>query len=183
VLPRLGVDEERHARFFERVAAEVVHVPGDGAAQRRAALRALAGSPLIDLFEVRLSEVARGLAERPEGLPAAVALYHMVLEGVVFLAGQRALLEVLDGPGPRLPGLRAGVGLVLRDERWHIGFGTRCLQDAGLTEGEVEALLAEGKQAAAAWGDVIPSASVTEAALLHRRRLWAAGLTRREVAA
>ena len=30
----------------------------------------------------------------------------------------------------RLPGLREGMELVLRDERWHVGFGTRCLADA-----------------------------------------------------
>ena len=56
----------------------------------------------------------------------AVGLYHMVLEGVVFTAGQYALLEILDKD--RLPGLYEGMELVLRDEKWHIGFGTRCLQ-------------------------------------------------------
>jgi ribonucleoside-diphosphate reductase beta chain len=69
----------------------------------------------------------------------------MVLEGVVFTAGQYALLERLDG---RLPGLRRGTELVLRDERWHVGFGTRCLIDAGLDEA---AILAEGERAAALW--------------------------------
>jgi ribonucleoside-diphosphate reductase beta chain len=69
----------------------------------------------------------------------------MVLEGVVFTAGQYALLEALDD---RFPGLRAGTELVLRDERWHVGFGTRCLIDAGLDEA---AILAEGERAAALW--------------------------------
>ena len=50
----------------------------------------------------------------------AVGVYHMVLEGVVFTAGQLALLELVDD---RLPGLREGTELVLRDERWHVGFG------------------------------------------------------------
>jgi len=40
---------------------------------------------------------------------------------------------------------------VLRDERWHVGFGTRCLLDAGLS-GEAEAtILEEGERAAALW--------------------------------
>jgi ribonucleoside-diphosphate reductase beta chain len=48
----------------------------------------------------------------------------------------------------RFPGLRRGTELVLRDERWHVGFGTRCLIDAGLDEA---AVLAEGERAAALW--------------------------------
>jgi ribonucleoside-diphosphate reductase beta chain len=41
--------------------------------------------------------------------------------------------------------------LVLRDERWHVGFGTRCLADADLGDEDVEAILAEGARAAAVW--------------------------------
>ena len=49
----------------------------------------------------------------------------MLLEGVVFDAGQHALLDDLaDGA---LPGVREGVERVERDERWHVGFGLRCL--------------------------------------------------------
>ena len=78
----------------------------------------------------------------------AVGVYHMILEGVVFTAGQYALLERLDD---RLPGLQQGMELVLRDERWHVGFGTRCLADAELSDADVDAILAEGERAAAAW--------------------------------
>ena len=54
----------------------------------------------------------------------------MILEGVVFTAGQLALLDLLDD---RLPGLQRGTELVLRDERWHVGFGARCLADSTTT--------------------------------------------------
>jgi hypothetical protein len=67
-----------------------------------------------------------------------------VLEGVVLLAGQNAMLDTLDRLSVGLPGVRRGVELVLRDERWHIGFGTRLVQGAGLGYDEVEALLALG---------------------------------------
>jgi ribonucleoside-diphosphate reductase beta chain len=45
-------DEARHARLFDRVAAEVAAVPGRTAAERRAALRPLAGEGLCELFEL-----------------------------------------------------------------------------------------------------------------------------------
>jgi ribonucleoside-diphosphate reductase beta chain len=126
-------DEVRHARFFARAASEVVGV---------AEPRELLSPEFLELFEVRLPQAA---AAACDDLGGAVGLYHMVLEGVVFTAGQYALLERLD---PRLGGLRRGTELVLRDERWHVGFGTRCLVDAGLDE---EAILAEGERAAAVW--------------------------------
>ena len=75
----------------------------------------------------------------------AVGASGSVLEGVVFTAGQYALLERLD---PRLPGLRHGTELVLRDGRWHVDFGTRCLLDAGADE---DAIPAQGERAAAVW--------------------------------
>ena len=76
----------------------------------------------------------------------------MVLEGVVFTAGQLALLELLD-EHPELPGLRDGMERVLRDERWHLGFGGRCLQDQGLGPEDVADVLREGEAAALAWAD------------------------------
>ena len=125
-------DEERHARFFARYAQAVgMDDP-----------RAHVSDEFAELFEVRLPEAAaRAGAE-------AVGLYHMVLEGVVFMAGQYALLNLVDD---RLPGLRRGIELVLRDERWHVGFGTRCLLDAGITPEAEAAILAEGERAAALW--------------------------------
>src|SRR5690348_1981071 len=141
-------DEHRHARFFDRVAAEVAAVPGAGLAAR-----------------------ARRLAEDRAGLTAAVGLYHMVLEGVVLLAGQNAMLDTLDRLSPGLPGIRRGVELVLRDERWHIGFGTRLVRDSGLGRDEVEALLALGQTAAGAWGELVSPDAAARAARVHRSRL------------
>jgi ribonucleoside-diphosphate reductase beta chain len=126
-------DEQRHARFFARAVREVLGCDDP---------RALLSAEFLELFEVRLPEAAASAAS---DLGGAVGLYHMVLEGVVFTAGQYALLDRLD---PRLPGLRQGTELVLRDERWHVGFGTRCLIDAGLDEA---AILSEGERAAAVW--------------------------------
>jgi ribonucleoside-diphosphate reductase beta chain len=165
-------DEHRHARFFDRVAAEVAAVPGGDIAARQDVLRTLVSPELVALFEERLPATARRLAEDREGLTAAVGLYHMVLEGVVLLAGQNSMLDTLAYRlSAGLPGVRRGVELVLRDERWHIGFGTRLIREAGLGPDEVEALLTLGQAAAGAWGDLVSPDAAERAARIHRTRL------------
>src|SRR5262249_32518267 len=51
-------DEHRHARFFDRVAAEVAAVPGAGIADRQDVLRTLVSPELVALFEERLPATA-----------------------------------------------------------------------------------------------------------------------------
>jgi ribonucleoside-diphosphate reductase beta chain len=167
-------DEDRHARFFDRVAVEVLGLPGDTAAQRRAAARELVPEALVELFEVRLPAVAADLAAGSAGILDGVRLYHMVLEGAVFTAGQRALLD--DVADDALPGIRTGVGHVELDERWHVGFGVRCLTEAGDAAHALEAVLARATEAAGAWGDAVPPAIREYAVALCRRRLAIAGL-------
>jgi ribonucleoside-diphosphate reductase beta chain len=105
-------DEERHARFFARYAAEVR--PGEPDEEWR------------ERFLVQLPEAARS-----GSLREAVGLYHMVLEAVVL----KRALSTLVAAGV------AGAELVLRDERWHIGFGLRMLSDLGVPEREILAAL------------------------------------------
>ena len=170
-------DEERHAAFFDRVAAEVARVPGDTPDDRRLALRETLAERYVELFERRLPEVARELALGGTSLGEAVGMYHMVLEGVVFSAGQVTFLEVLGGdPQPSLPGLRRGVELVTRDERWHVGLGTRALLGAGLTGAAAMRVLAEGEAAADVWAEVADDATVARARAIHRRRLATIGI-------
>jgi ribonucleoside-diphosphate reductase beta chain len=169
-------DEHRHARFFDRVAAEVAAVPGADLAARQDVLRTLISPELVALFEERLPATAARLAADREGLTAAVGLYHMVLEGMVLLAGQNAMLDTLGRLSAGLPGVRRGVELVLRDERWHIGFGTRLVQGAGLGQDEMEALLALGQAAAGAWGDLVSPGAAERAVRIHRNRLRTVGI-------
>src|SRR4029077_4707414 len=125
----------RHARFFDRVAGELLGLPGDSPAQRRAAARAYVPEALCELFEERLPAITSALAAGRAGILDGVRLYHMILEGAVFSAGQRALLDDLqDGA---LPGTREGVTRVELDERWHVGFGVRCLIE-GQGEGDLQ---------------------------------------------
>ena len=178
-----ALDEARHARFFDRVAREVMAIPGGSAEERRAAMRGRVSAELLWLFEERLPAFAAGLArpsgagagEDEAGLASAVGLYHLLLEGVVFSAGQAQLLELLDRE-PRLAGMREGVDRVTADERWHIGFGVRLLDELGVALGAAPQLLAQGREALRAWGDVVAPAVAERVARLHERRLRAAGL-------
>ena len=105
----------------------------------------------------------------------------MLLEGVVFDAGQQALLDDLaDGA---LPGVRAGVERVERDERWHVGFGLRCLIETRPSAEILDALLERAEEAAAAWGDAVPAATRERSARKVAHRLQVAGLIKGRAAA
>jgi ribonucleoside-diphosphate reductase beta chain len=167
-------DEQRHARLFDRIGAEVLGLAGDTPAERREAARTHAPAALLDLFEVRLPALAAELAAGDTGLSDGVSLYHMLLEGVVFDAGQHALLEDLaDGA---LPGVRVGIERVERDERWHIGFGLRCLVETQPSPELLDDLLVRAGEVADVWGDAVPAATREESAQKVAHRLHAAGL-------
>jgi ribonucleoside-diphosphate reductase beta chain len=167
-------DEQRHARLFDRIAAEVLGLAGATPAERRAEARAHVPAAFRELFEVRLPAMADELAAGHTGLAEGVGLYHMLLEGVVFDAGQRALLDDLaDGS---LPGVREGVERVERDERWHVGFGLRCLIETQPSADVLADLVQRADEAAAAWGDAVPAAVREESAHKVAHRLHVSGL-------
>lgn len=167
-------DELRHSAFFDRVVAEVARIPGNTRDERRAAVRHLVPAQFLELFEETLPQRAARVG-RDGGLSAGVGLYHMVLEGIVLIAGQFAFFEVLDELDC-LPGLREGIGLVHRDERWHIGFGARCLQDLDVSHEHVEQIVSEGESAVNAWGWLVSPHHSRKMMQMHRRRLRATGL-------
>ncbi len=167
-------DEQRHAMFFDRVAAEVLKLPGDTKDERRDEARELAPAGVLELFEERLPAMAGELAAGRAGLDAGIGLYHMILEGIVLAAGQCALLADLEDGA--LPGVREGVERVERDERWHIGFGLRCLIEARPSPDVIDDVLASAEDAAGAWGDAVPSEIREAVAPNCRRRLAVAKL-------
>ena len=168
-------DEQRHARMFDRIAAEVLGLPGDTPDERRDAAREHTPAGVLELFEERLPAMAGELAAGRAGVDAGIGLYHMVLEGIVLLAGQHALLADLDEDGA-LPGVREAIDRVERDERWHIGFGLRCLMDARPSPELIDEVLASATDAAGAWGDVVPAEISEAVAPRCRRRLRIAKL-------
>jgi ribonucleoside-diphosphate reductase beta chain len=174
-------DEERHARLFDRIAAEVLGLPGDTPAERRAAARAEAPPAMVELFEERLPAMAAEIAAGSKELSEGVSLYHMLLEGVVFDAGQHTLLDDLaDGA---LPGVYEGVRRVELDERWHIGFGLRCLIETQPSRELLEDMLARAEEAAEVWGDAVPAAMRRECAQKVAHRLHVSGLIEAPAAA
>jgi ribonucleoside-diphosphate reductase beta chain len=82
-----------------------------------------------------------------------------------------------------MPGVHEGVRRVDLDERWHIGFGLRCLVEARPSPDLIEELLAGAEDAAAAWGDVVPVPTREYALRMCLRRLGIAGLTKSQAAA
>jgi ribonucleoside-diphosphate reductase beta chain len=167
-------DERRHAQLFDRIGAEVLGLAGADPAERRAAARAHVPSAMLELFEERLPAIAAELAAGRTGLSEGISLYHMLLEGVVFDAGQHALLDDLaDGA---MPGVREGVERVERDERWHVGFGLRCLIETQPSADVLDDLVERAEEAAAAWGDAVPVATRKQSAHKVVRRLHVAGL-------
>jgi ribonucleoside-diphosphate reductase beta chain len=167
-------DEQRHAVMFDRIAGEVLKLPGDTADERLDAARGHAPAAVLELFEERLPAMAGELAAGRTGVDEGIGLYHMILEGIVLLAGQRALVADLeDGV---LPGVLEGVERVERDERWHIGFGLRCLIDAQPSPELIDEVLASAEDASGAWGDAVPK-EIREAVVpMCRRRLAVAKL-------
>lgn len=174
-------DEDRHALFFDRIAAEILRLPGDTPAERRAAAREHVPVAFLELFEQRLPAMAAEIAAQRSDILDGVRLYHMVLEGAVFTAGQRALLDDLDDGA--LPGVREGMEHVELDERWHVGFGVRCLTEAKDPDVVLDHVLSRAAEAAAAWGDAVPLATCEYAVNLCRRRLTIAGLANATTAA
>jgi ribonucleoside-diphosphate reductase beta chain len=167
-------DEQRHALLFDRIAAEVLGLPGASSAERRAAAREHVAPALLELFEERLPAMAAELAAGHTGLAEGLSLYHMLLEGVVFDAGQHALLDDLaDGA---MPGVRQGVERVELDERWHVGFGLRFLIETQPSEDVLNDLLARAEESADVWGDAVPVATRKESAHKVAHRLHVAGL-------
>lgn len=156
-------DERRHARFFARVAEEVLGLDSGAEAA------ALAGPAIVALFEEQLPVLAERLAGGTASLPEAVGYYHLVLEGIVFAVGQAALADELEALTV-LPGTLDGVLRVQADERWHIGLGVMCLQAQGAGTGPDLGALAA--RAGAAWGARIATTARVDAVLaVHERRV------------
>jgi ribonucleoside-diphosphate reductase beta chain len=154
-------DERRHARFFARVAAEVLAMDPATAADA-------APAPIRELFSETLPSTARALAADSATIGEAVGLYHLVLEGIVFAVGLQALQQLAAGRGLR--GVAEGVARVQRDERWHIGLGVLHLQRLGAPV-DVE-LGGRVEPALAAWGPRIATPERTARVLAtHARRM------------
>jgi ribonucleoside-diphosphate reductase beta chain len=160
-------EEERHAVAARRAWAALAPRTG-GIADDPAAH---APQALVALFAERLPAAA---ARAGADLTGAVALYHGLLEGVVFVAGQRTVRALAEEWA--LPGLGATFARIERDERWHVALGARVLVDAAEGPSVARRLAADAQEAAEAWGPLVDDDVRGSVVYAVGRRLRAVGL-------
>jgi ribonucleoside-diphosphate reductase beta chain len=130
------VDEARHSYLFARLYHDVLGVPGG--------LR----EALAHVGEVSQADTGYGRIFDPDGgelvtvtdavrlepgdyglWVEGVTLYHLMIEAVLALPGQRRTLRLLRA-NDLLPGFRAGFTAVTRDESRHVSYGVWALRQA-----------------------------------------------------
>jgi Ribonucleotide reductase, small chain/SCP-2 sterol transfer family len=135
-------DEARHAVLFARFMREVAHA-GQDVGSALAQTRPKLTWGFRKVFD-RLDEMAGELRKdrsRPK-LAQAITLYHLVIEASLAQPGQHFIEEGL-GRRDLLPGLRAGIRNVSRDEQRHIAFGVKMIADLVREDPECEPAIAE----------------------------------------
>ncbi len=121
------VDEARHHVFFDRFMREVAG-QGSDTASTLEAVRGQLTWGFTQVFD-ELDRLTDQLRKKPKDKPLlaqVVALYHVVVEGVLAIPGQHFIqryVEKLDV----LPGFREGIAHVSRDESRHVAFGIKYL--------------------------------------------------------
>jgi hypothetical protein len=123
------VDEARHAVFFARFMREVCDMGQGDIASSLAATEPELTWGFRKVFAF-LDEMADSL-RKDRSLPnfaRAITLYHVVVEASLAQPGQHFIEAYLTDRG-LLPGFRAGMENVSKDEQRHIGFGVKMLSD------------------------------------------------------
>ncbi|MFI1652576.1 ribonucleotide-diphosphate reductase subunit beta [Streptomyces avidinii] len=127
-------DETRHTQLMLRLGEELLGLDPD---PKRMLVQAwnMVTPAHQELSRVE-TEIIRELQEHPSDYRRwlrAVALFHLITEGVLALVGQRAIVNSLHGI-PLLAGLKAGFTAMCRDESRHVSFGLHALRQ-GVQEG------------------------------------------------
>jgi ribonucleoside-diphosphate reductase beta chain len=138
------VDEARHAYFFARFYTEVI----GAAADLQGALAYARKWSRSDVYDqifgrdgelVRTTEAVRQDPADTDAWVRAVVVYHVMVEGIAALTGQRLVLRLLRDLD-LLPGFRAGFTAVTRDESRHVNYGVWALRRAA-SEGHRDAIV------------------------------------------
>lgn len=137
------VDEARHTLFFDRFFSEVMGI-NEGTLEKtlevargylNKTMHYILVDSLLDIAE-RLRNAPRDLALLVEG----VCLYHIIVEGTLALASERALLERFRQEN-LFPAFRGGFTAVARDESRHVIFGVTFLRQMLLEHPELESVM------------------------------------------
>lgn len=134
------VDEARHTIFFDLFFRKVLGISGLEEARKTPRFQPYL---ILDergygrLFYKDLVEVTDAVRLDPKDYGKwvdSIVIYHMLIEGMLALYGQRELLRAARA-FDILPGFRAGFTAVTRDESRHVNYGVYALRkavDAGL---------------------------------------------------
>src|SRR5688500_11128901 len=129
------VDEARHAVFFSMFSDAVIGVRG-----ALSAALAEVHSETVEGFRTIYDKQLVDATEAVRLVPGdygkwveSITIYHLVVEGMLALTGQKYLLSLLREL-QMLPGFYAGFTAVARDESRHVNFGVRALMEAGVRD-------------------------------------------------
>ncbi len=125
------VDEARHTVFFSRFFDEVIGVRG-GLSEALGLVRDQAVEAYREIFDGELVDVTEAVRRDPDDYPMwvrSITTYHLIVEGMLALTGQKFLLGIVRELGI-LPGFYSGFTAVARDESRHVNFGVRALLEA-----------------------------------------------------
>lgn len=126
------VDEARHTYFFARFFSEVIGIPGSLGETIHYAKDWIAGSAYRQIFEKDLVQSTDAVRLDPTDYGKwvkGITIYHLMVEGILALVGQKLILRVLRLLD-LLPAFRAGFTAVTRDESRHVNYGVWALQQA-----------------------------------------------------
>ena len=136
------VDEARHAVLFSRFMREVAETGPDTASSLAATQPQLTWGfrKVFDRLD-RMADELRRDRSKPK-LAQAVTLYHIIIEASLAQPGQHFIDESLT-KRELLPGFRAGIANVAKDEQRHIGFGVKLIADLTREDPECEPAIAD----------------------------------------
>lgn len=146
------VDEARHHVFFDRFMREVAAQGADTDSTLKA-MRPHLTWGFRQVFD-ELDGVTEALRKKPKDRPLmaqTVALYHLVVEGMLAVPGQHFIKRYLDNLG-LMPGFREGMRNVARDESRHVAFGVKFLGELVRSSSECRSAAIE------MWDRVLPRA-------------------------
>lgn len=123
------VDESRHHVFFDRFMREVARQGTDTGSTLQTMDRYLTWGFRETFAE--LDRITEALRRKPKDRPLlaqTIALYHVIIEGVLAIPGQHFIQRYVERY-EILPGFREGITHVSRDESRHVAFGIKFLGD------------------------------------------------------
>ncbi len=125
------VDEARHTVFFARFFKEALGMDEGRLENTLSVVEQYVNDDLHYILVDALQDVSERIRQEPQQLAhlvEGVTLYHIVIEGMMALAGQRNILEIYREQNI-FPAFRGGFTAVARDESRHVIFGVKFLRE------------------------------------------------------